>query len=353
MPRSEKNVSDLQFGVFDHLDRLQQPLPVFYEERLRIVQLYDELGFHRYHVAEHHATPLGMAPSPSVFLSAVAQRTKRLRFGPLVYLLPLYNPLRLVEEIAMLDALSNGRLDVGVGRGQTPKEMELYGSDPAEGQALFDEALEVIQQAFVEGRVHHEGPNFHFPDVPLTLNYVQKPHPPLWYGVGSPDSASKLAARGLNAVTLMKPAAAEVIVERYLESARTSGHPDLRIGLARFIVVGDTDEAALALAQRAYAKWHEAFHTIYTRYGTTPVQGFRPLEYQQMVREGLAIAGSPETVTAALQREIHSSRANYIVGQFVFGDMTETEAEHSIRLFAAGVMPTLAALSGPAAVPLR
>jgi alkanesulfonate monooxygenase SsuD/methylene tetrahydromethanopterin reductase-like flavin-dependent oxidoreductase (luciferase family) len=342
MPVKRVDMSELQFGVFDHLDRLQQALPAFYEQRLRIVKLYEDLGFHRYHIAEHHATPLGMAPSPSVFLSAVAQRTTRLRFGPLVYLLPLYSPLRLVEEIAMLDALSNGRLDVGVGRGQTPKEMELYGSDPAKGAELFEEALEVIQQAFIEGRVHHEGKNYHFADVPLTLPYVQKPHPPLWYGVGSPDSAAKLAARGLNAVTLMKPAAAEVIVQRYLESATSSGHPDLRIGLARFIVVGDTDDAALALAQRAYTKWHEAFHTIYTRYGTTPVQGFRPVEYQQMVRDGLAIAGSPETVTAALQSEINSSRANYIVGQFVFGDMTEAEAEHSIRLFAAGVMPALA-----------
>src|SRR5262249_49076406 len=77
-----------------------------YDERLQILELYDRLGFHAYHLAEHHSTPLGMAPSPSVFLASIAQRTRRLRFGPLVYLLPLYHPLRLAEEIAMLDHLS-------------------------------------------------------------------------------------------------------------------------------------------------------------------------------------------------------------------------------------------------------
>ncbi len=79
----------MEFGIFDHVDRNGLPLEQFYEMRLALVEAYDRLGFRSYHIAEHHSTPLGMAPSPSVFLSAVAQRTKRLRFGPLVYLLPL------------------------------------------------------------------------------------------------------------------------------------------------------------------------------------------------------------------------------------------------------------------------
>ena len=113
----------MKFGVFDHLDRNGLPLADFYEQRLDFVEQYDRLGFYGYHLAEHHGTPLGMASSPSVFLSAVAQRTKRLRFGPMVYLLPLYHPIRLAEEIAMLDQLGRGRLDVGVGRGRSPIEL--------------------------------------------------------------------------------------------------------------------------------------------------------------------------------------------------------------------------------------
>ncbi len=96
----------MEFGVFDHLDRTGPSLADFYEDRLKIIEAYDRSGFYAYHLAEHHSTPLGMAPSPNIFLATIAQRTRRLRFGPLVYALPLHHPLRLLEEICMLDQLS-------------------------------------------------------------------------------------------------------------------------------------------------------------------------------------------------------------------------------------------------------
>ncbi len=117
----------LEIGIFDHVDRGSAPLRQFYEERLRAVEAFDRLGFYSYHIAEHHFTPLGMAASPGIFLSAVAQRTRRLRFGPMVYCLPLYHPLRLAEEVCMLDQMSGGRLDLGVGRGISPLESRTYG----------------------------------------------------------------------------------------------------------------------------------------------------------------------------------------------------------------------------------
>ena len=137
----------MKVGVFDHLDRNDLPLQAFYAERLKIVEAYDRYGFHAYHTAEHHATPLGLAASPSVFLAAVAQRTQRLRFGPLVYTLPLHHPLRLVEEICMLDQLSRGRFELGVGRGISPIETAYYGVDPALRQKIYLETLQVLRQA--------------------------------------------------------------------------------------------------------------------------------------------------------------------------------------------------------------
>ena len=111
----------MQFGIFDHMDfGGAETLSEFYENRLKLAELYEEIGIHACHIAEHHATPLGMAPSPNVFLSGMAQRTRRLRFGPLVYCLPLYHPIRLLEEICMLDQMSNGRLEMGIGRGISP-----------------------------------------------------------------------------------------------------------------------------------------------------------------------------------------------------------------------------------------
>src|SRR6266536_1393147 len=124
----------MEFGVFDHLDRYDGLLADYYEDRLKIAEAYDSAGFYAYHLAEHHATPLGMAPSPSVFLAAIAQRTKRLRFGPMVYALPLYHPLRLIEEICMLDQMSGGRLEIGFGRGSSPIELAYYGQDAKNAQ---------------------------------------------------------------------------------------------------------------------------------------------------------------------------------------------------------------------------
>src|SRR5262249_49009131 len=136
----------MKFGIFDHMDRGTVPLGVQYENRLKLVEAYDAAGFHAYHLAEHHATPLGMAPSPSVFLAAVAQRTRRLRLGPLVYTLPLYHPMRVYEEICMLDQMSGGRLELGVGRGAVPYEIEHYGIAPSEAQARYFEAYEILMK---------------------------------------------------------------------------------------------------------------------------------------------------------------------------------------------------------------
>src|SRR5262252_6722014 len=134
----------MKFGIFDHMDRAGSDLGRQFDERLRLIALYEQAGFHAYHLAEHHATPLGLAPSPSVFLAAVAQRTRRLRFGPLVFTLSLHHPLRIAEEICMLDQMSAGRFELGVGRGVSPHEVAYWGVDPAKAQAMYIEALSII-----------------------------------------------------------------------------------------------------------------------------------------------------------------------------------------------------------------
>jgi len=165
----------LSFGVFDHLDRRPGvAIGDVYEDRLRLIARYDAAGFHCWHLAEHHATPLGLAPSPAVFLAAAAQRTRRIRLGAMVFCLPMYEPLRLIEEICMLDNLSGGRLKIGVGRGVSPYEVEAFG---------------IVMAGLRDGRVDHAGRFYTYRDVPLHLAPVQRPHPPLWYGVATPDGA--------------------------------------------------------------------------------------------------------------------------------------------------------------------
>ena len=165
----------MHFGVFDHLDDSGLPLTRHFEERLKLIEAYDRAGFYGYHLAEHHNTPLGYAPSPGVFLSAVAQRTRQLRFGPMVYLLPLYHPLRLIDEICMLDQMSGGRLELGVGRGISPYEVGYYGVDPATGPERFAEALEVILKGLTQKRLDHAGKYFAFKDVPMEMQPASTP----------------------------------------------------------------------------------------------------------------------------------------------------------------------------------
>ncbi|OGQ77926.1 MAG: hypothetical protein A3F90_18855 [Deltaproteobacteria bacterium RIFCSPLOWO2_12_FULL_60_19] len=249
----------MDFGVFDHLDRSASPLEEFYEARLKLIEAYDRAGFYAYHVAEHHSTPLGMAPSPSVFLSAVAQRTRRLRFGPLVYALPVHHPLRLIEEICMLDHLSGGRLEIGFGRGSSAIEVGFYGQDPADAQRIYAEALELTLQGLSQKTLDFHGEFFAFDNVPIELEPLQRPHPPVWYGVHSIESAERAARRGFHVVSLDSAHETRRFTDRYRKVWRElwgESRALPKMGIGRFIVIADSDAEALLIARRAYPIWH-------------------------------------------------------------------------------------------------
>src|SRR3984893_5957724 len=169
----------MKFGVFDHMDDAGIPLGALYADRLRLAEAYDRAGFHGYHLAEHHGTPIGCAASPGIFLAALAQRTERLRFGPLVYLLPFYHPLRLIEEICMLDQMSGGRFQLGVGRGVSPIEVGFFAVDPEERVERFREALALLRLGLTHEVLDFAGKYYTFHDVPMELAPFQKPHPPI------------------------------------------------------------------------------------------------------------------------------------------------------------------------------
>ena len=157
----------LEFGIWDHFEQQDPervPLTQQYEERIQLIVEAERLGFSRYHVAEHNLTPLDMAPSPNVFLAAVARQTSRIRFGSMVLCLPLYHPVRLLQEICMLDHLSGGRLEPGVGRGVRDIEHEWFGLDAMQARDRYSQA--------------------------------QRPLPPMWYA-GTIQSAARQGMNGL------------------------------------------------------------------------------------------------------------------------------------------------------------
>ena len=377
---------DVSFGVFDHVDRGNQPLGALYEERLRLVEAIDAAGFRTYHVAEHHATPLGMAASPGVYLAAVAQRTRRLRFGPLVYILPLYHPLRLIEEICMLDHLSGGRFELGVGRGISPYELAYWNVPFLEAAAMCQEALEVILSGLRGGRLTYEGHYYRFTNVPMEFTPVQRPHPPLWQGVVSPASAATAARRSVNVVSNAPCATVKTLVDAYFDGRRqdevrrhdevqshdgvqshdhrsqathgTGGHsapiqcngtPPF-VGMQRHVVVADRDADALDSAREAYRRWYESLTQLWRQFGTVPMSFADSLE--GAIQRDAAIVGSPETVRKEVERQLTVTGANYFVGRFLFGTLPLERALRSIELFSREVMPGLPSRpSAPSARP--
>ncbi|MDB5595235.1 MAG: Flavin-dependent oxidoreductase, luciferase family [Hyphomicrobiales bacterium] len=331
----------MKFGIFDHLDNSAIPAHQFFSDRLTLIELYDRYEFHCYHIAEHHGTTLGMAPSPNVFLAAVAQRTKRLRFGPMVYALPLYHPLRLVQEICMLDQLSQGRLDVGFGRGSSPVEIAYFGVDPHETEAIFQRTLPAVLSAIESGVFIASDQQPPFQKIELKIPAFQRPGPPVWYGVHTPESAERAARRGWQTINLDTAEEARICTDAYLGACREvpPGKEPL-LGLGRFIVVASSDHEAQALARRAYPHWHESFTHLARTLGSTAKHP-RPATWEALEGQGKGIAGSPETVARLCADQLGTSRCNYLVGQFAFGDQNLDELTTSVRLFAEHVMPRL------------
>jgi alkanesulfonate monooxygenase SsuD/methylene tetrahydromethanopterin reductase-like flavin-dependent oxidoreductase (luciferase family) len=337
----------MKFGVFDHLDRSGAPLAEQYEDRLQLIETYEAAGFHAYHLAEHHSTPLGMAPSPAVFLSAVAQRTRRLRFGPLVYPLPLYHPLRIAEEICMLDHLSGGRLDIGFGRGASQFEIEFYGIDPSEAQARYEEAREIVLMALQRDSVTYAGRFQTFDNSPVVMRPFQQPHPRLFYGAGHPETGAK-AARERNHLVCNAPVAiVKPIFERFREEWASVARPDEPmplLGVNRHCVIAPTDAVAQELAERAYKIWHASFFRLWVQRNSKPNNAAYPETFAGLQAMGYGIAGSPQTVRDFYMREIGDVGANYALGRFAFGDITLAEARRSVELFRDHVMPALSRL---------
>jgi alkanesulfonate monooxygenase SsuD/methylene tetrahydromethanopterin reductase-like flavin-dependent oxidoreductase (luciferase family) len=334
----------VNFGVFDHIDRNQSPLREAYEARLKTIESYDRHGFHAYHFAEHHFAPIGIVPSPSVFMGAISQRTRRLRFGPFVYAMPFHHPLRLLEEICMLDQMSGGRIELGFGRGSVPPEQVLYGLDPAKSQQIYAEGLELILKGFRDKVLSFDSELYHFKDIPQQLETLQKPHPPIWYGLHAMASAERAAQQGLSVVTNDKVEVAREILDHFRGHWRLAhgDKPYPMMGLVRFIVVGETDAEALAAARRAYPRWFDSFTLLSRKVGRMSPIATRADTFDALMNDdGKGVAGSPETVTAFLREHLATTGATYLVGQFAFGELTLDETLRSIDLFAKRVMPAL------------
>ncbi len=338
----------LRVGMFDHLEaRPGAPLHQLYAERLDLLERVDKAGFWCFFKSEHHLTPLDMAPSPAVYLSAVAQRTSQIRFGPLVCLLPFHHPLRLLEEVAMLDHLSGGRLELGVGRGIAPPEHELWGLENENARARSEETLAILLAGFETDTLTYHGQFWDFDGVPVEMRPLQQPHPPLWY----PGNIDTAAARGFNTVVGGPPAAVAQSVARYREVYAASGETPVNpqqaepiIAATTRICLAPTDREA---QDRARSSWKAYTHNItklWHQFGLyelprDPTVGG---DFDRAMENSVCVAGSPSRMRDWVDELVETSGVEHLIISMTWGDLDQNDALRTLDLFCEHVMPQAA-----------
>jgi len=347
----------MKVGLFDHVEDGERPLTTLFDERLRFAEAAEAAGFYCLHVAEHHQTPLNMVPVPGVYLGTLARATRRMRLGPLVYLLPLYSPLRLIEEICMLDHLSHGRLDVGVGRGVSPYELKFHNVEHDQSRDIFIDAFNCIRAGLTTDRLTYKGDTYVYENVPIALHPLQQPHPPFWYASSSAIGSTWGGEHGLHFVTLGPTASAKANIAAYKTALAKRGAPVQPkpefsgggvVGVMRHIFIADTDAEAHRLGKPAMDYHLGNMNWLRVNQGDTNLTSRLKIphgeNFEDCLANGSVIAGSPQTVRSAIERQVNELGVNYLVTYLFLGTMTLGDALRSLELFRTEVMPHLAKL---------
>lgn len=345
----------MQFGLFDHLERsADRPLAAQFDERLEFAAAADEAGFYCLHVAEHHSSPLNMVPVPGLWLSAVARATKRMRIGPLCYLLPLYSPLRLMEEICMLDHLSKGRLEIGIGRGVSPFEMRYHNVDHDESREIMIDHYACLREGLGKSEFSYHGMHYQYANVPLPFAPLQENGPAFWYGSSNAIGAQWAGEHGLHFCANGGPKLAKPNIDAYraalakrggVEHSKAEFPGGAAIGQMRHVYIADTDEEARRIAKPALEHHTASLNWIRKRNSADQLAArlnvHRSEKFEDWENEGMVIAGNPETVTRELRKQVEFLGVNYLVLYMFFGSMTLPQALRSLQLFRSEVMPKL------------
>jgi alkanesulfonate monooxygenase SsuD/methylene tetrahydromethanopterin reductase-like flavin-dependent oxidoreductase (luciferase family) len=347
----------MKIGLFDHIEAADRPMATLFDERLAFAQAADEAGIYCLHLAEHHATPLNMVPVPGVYMGALARLTRRMRFGPLVYLLPLYSPLRLIEEISMLDHLSQGRLEVGVGRGVSPYELKFHKVEHEDSREIFIDAFNCLSAGLTTDKLDYAGSYYKYDNVPIVLRPLQRPHPAFWYGSSNTIGSKWAGEHGMHFVSLGPTPFAKTNIDTFKEALAKRGgpaHPKAEfpggtaIGVLRHIFVADTDEEAKRFGKPAMELHLAQLNWLRNQHGvtglTTRLNVPRGATFEDCVADGSAIYGTPQRVCEEIERQVSELGVNYLLTYMFLGAMTLNEALRSLQLFASEVMPKLARL---------
>lgn len=242
----------------------------------------------------------------------------------------------------MLDQMSGGRFQIGIGRGVSRFETAAYGLDFDQTGAMYHEVFQILLKGLTSEELTYEGQFHRFERQPMVLRPIQQPHPPLWYGITMPQNADWPAANDVNVIALGLRDTTAAAIAGYRDARKKHGRPldGTLYGVSRHVVVADTDEAALQIAREAYPAWRQSFRWLFNRNGAEPrVIAIYPESFDELMALKNGIAGSPETVRRFIAEELEVSGGNYFVPHMAFGTMALADTLRSIELFSKEVMP--------------
>lgn len=263
------------------------------KEQLDIMRCAEDLGFDSIWPAEHHFSEYGYCASPALTLAAVASVTKRIRLGTGVVVLPFHNPIRVAEEFAMLDLLSDGRVDFGVGRGYQPTEYKGFQIDQSKSRGIFNEALEVILQAWTREQVNFKGVHFNIEDQPVRPKPLQKPHPPVWVASITDATFAMVGKWGFNLLCApvfgFQGKSAEDLLDNYRTALRAGGHDPASKEIAALTMVycAETTEQA----RREFAGPVMWYYRTIAKY-VAPPAGHEPVKTYELYAKTRELAST-------------------------------------------------------------
>ncbi|MFF3380667.1 LLM class flavin-dependent oxidoreductase [Streptomyces sp. NPDC002680] len=326
-------------------------------------ELAERVGFEGVFFSEHHYTPYALSPSANLLVAALAQRTQRLKLGVMANILPMHNPRRLAEEYAMLDYLTHGRLEIGLGRGVDEREFEREGIPLKETRARFQDGLRLIEEMLSKPVFTHTGEYSNFAETSMWPQPRQSmsERPPIWVTALSPETVDWCGEKGYNISTAFQPTEKlRATHDRYRAAARKAGNPagPDSVMVLRNVYVAETDEEARAIAEPALnhmfglykesVVWKDIENTVPEGYDTEfyqsffrPFAGSGPMNWETLVDLGIFIVGSPSTVRDTLLKQAHELGTSNLLLWGAFGTLSKEETMNSFELLGREVFPAL------------
>jgi alkanesulfonate monooxygenase SsuD/methylene tetrahydromethanopterin reductase-like flavin-dependent oxidoreductase (luciferase family) len=340
----------LRIGIFDWIEApANAKAAELYAHKLELAAAADRAGLHAYLIAEHQGTPLSINAQPSVLLSAMIQRTTRLRVGALTFCLPWYNPYRLYNEICMLDQLSRGRLEMGVGRGVSPIESKVFGlAGIEESRDKYRETLDIFFAACQSDSLTYQGKHYRYDDAELHLKPYQKPYPPLWFPSSNRESIEFTARHGYHTAVLAPTKDVKPLFDQYREvwekhrndANRHNAHvADPYLAKTQHLVIAENGAEAKRIGEEAHNRWASRIHHLVHKFGRPEHHKTDP--YAPDTVQPL-ITGTPQIVLEKLSEMLRATSANYLLCILSFGDLAPEHVMRSLELLRTEVMPKLA-----------